>query len=145
MIKKIFKTIIFLSLSMCLMLNNIVVKACNEHGRTDMHDTNPRTQTVYINHETLQDYANQHNQAAIAFTTLAGTIIGAFAGGVGAGAGAGAGAALGALLTNTIKIKGQTWLEESNMHGKCGVKLHYREKKNKGVWPDWTYTGFDPQ
>ena len=140
------KIIFLLVISICVTSNKAIVNACNENGRTDMHNTNPRTQTVYISHEVLEDYARQHNTAAVSFTTLAGTIIGGLFGGLaGAGAGAGAGGALGTLLTSTIKTKGQTWLEESNMHGKCGVKLHYREKKNKGVWPDWTYTGFDPQ
>mgnify|MGYP004662362679 CR=1 FL=1 len=144
--KKILKAITFLSLAMCFMLNSNAVHACNENGRTDMHDTNPRTQTVYIAHELLQDYANQQNAGAIACTTLGATLVGLICGGpAGAGVEAGAGGTLGTLLTTTVKTNAQRWLEESNMHGKCGVKLYYREKQFKGFWPDWTYTGFDPQ
>lgn len=159
--KKLLKTITFLSLAMCLMLNSDFVYADEERCQKHVH-TSGRYRcgllecvTEYVPHDVLETLAKNANKrqdeekkAQIALISA----LGMAAGGVGGfvlGGNVGPGVTVGGALagglaycvTSSIQNEGEKWLEASARNGNCGVKMHYV------IYPGehWEYGSFDPQ
>lgn len=152
MLKEIFKIIAFLSLSMCLMLNNNVVYAIKHSScpaeRESRNDVVPwkdwkKTDfyTKYVTHDVVEILADEDNKRSTAYAAACVTIatgIGTAAGGIPGGAIAGG---LVAAIHAMTRTEGQKLLMASIENEYCGLKLHYW----RDIWGQWHYYGFDPQ
>lgn len=164
MIKKIFKTIAFLSMAMCIMLSSNVVYAtkdgqCPRDTHGDGYSENWKNwqgtdfRTFYYHHDETKILADEQNKIKENTASATGVIVpaaitailalsgvGAPMAAVGAAVGT-AGTALGNLIFKTIKTDAQKWYDSSSTHNNCGVKVHYY----RSPVGTWHYHGFDPQ
>lgn len=167
--KKILKSIAFLSLAMCLMLNTNVVHATKDSRCPRDTYSGPPTfwknekgtdfRTEYYDHDILEIWASADKEKRdrwAKYATEAGAVVGGAAGTVltaesgpfaviGKRVGAAAGGLIGGFVAtafvNSWKTDGEKWLEESMKNQYCGVKLHvYRTPIGT-----WIYYSFEPQ
>lgn len=171
MLKKIFKTIIFISLAMCIMLGdsdlhaleitpstnrtiNLKARCCNENK----HKFLSSGMDVYIPHEILQEGSNNAEKAkklinsivskSISVASIAGMIV------MPKGAGFFVGPFLNFLSEKTMKTKVEEWRDLSAQNDRCGVVVLYdkvktgKKKKVGNVEIDevtYNYRGILPQ
>lgn len=148
---KILKTISFLLLSVCFMLNATVVYAgCPRTSKNKVYEQiEGDCEWDYYNHETIKSWLDRDNDKKkiwMAVGSLGGAAIGAFiAGAPGAGVGQKVVGAIVAptlgLIATTVNGNAADWVRISEDNDFCGVKLKYC----KNASGEYAYKECQPQ